>query len=205
MTDDHCDGKEDYFIISGHHHLFHDDYDDNDDFQPCSLFSWSAPWQSQAKAPQPRSSEVGIVSLHIYPGNCTFSSPDTFWHSCGIFSLHWSFLFSLPNTASRALQWHQDTQLKALFHQELSIDWNSLQYMFLLSIASLSSLGVSRRRFFRTPWYQELVCALVEGFYFVCPKKSFKKASRRQSFSSSHFQEKNLACDFCLFYCSYVC
>ena len=79
--------------------------------------------------------------------------------------------------------------------------------MFLLSIASLSceSLGVSCRRFFRTPWYQELVCALVEGFYFVCPKKSFKKASRRQSFSSSHFQEKNLACDFCLFYCSYVC
>ena len=41
--------------------------------------------------------------------------------------------------------------------------------MFLFSIASLlcKSLGVSRRRFFRTPWYQELVCALVEGFYFV--------------------------------------
>ena len=47
--------------------------------------------------------------------------------------------------------------------------------MFLLSIASLSSLGVSRRRFFRTPWYQELVCALVEGFYFVCPKNLLKK------------------------------
>ena len=47
--------------------------------------------------------------------------------------------------------------------------------MFLLSIASLSSLGVSRRRFFRTPWYQELVCALVEGFYFVCPKNLSKK------------------------------
>ena len=44
------------------------------------------------------------------------------------------------------------------------------------------------------------------GRILLClPQKSFKKASRRQSFSSSHFQEKNLACDFCLFYCSYVC